>query len=127
MTSGVRPSPEQPVSRASSTAPASHCGLRIADCGLARESPISDATREPPGSRALIRNPKSAIRILFLAERQEVREEPISARDPRGQLPEKAQSRVDVRPLAEPGHEQPALERGLAGIVGLEQRRIGGV
>src|SRR5438445_8153908 len=128
MTSGVRPSPAQATASSErSAAPTSHCGLRIADFGIEVEGPILGAGQWTRRSHGPFRNPQSAIRILLLAQRKEVSKEPISAGNPGGQLSEKAQSRVDVRPPAEPGHEQPALERGLAGIVGLEQRRIGGV
>src|SRR5713226_8923035 len=58
------------------------------------------------------------LRTIRPSERQQVSKEPIRARHARRQLPEEAQSRVHVRPLPEPGHEQPALERGPAGIVG---------
>src|SRR2546422_2380948 len=55
-TRGVRLSPRQAVeSKASSIARANHCGLWIADCGLAGEGPIDGAgrgIRRPDGARS---------------------------------------------------------------------------
>src|SRR2546422_10552746 len=101
--SGVRPSPRQAVeSNASSIARANHCGLWIADCGLAGEGPIDGAGRRIRRPDGAIRNPKSAIRILFLAQREEIREEAISPRDPRPQPPDEAQPSVHVPPPGPP-------------------------
>src|SRR2546428_14017452 len=119
MTRGVRPAPARGTgSRERSAAPTSHCGLRIADFGIEVEGPILGAGQWTQRSHGPFRNPQSAIRILLPAQRKEVSKEPISAGNPGGQLSAKAQSRVALRSPAEPGHEQPALERGLAGNVG---------
>src|SRR6266704_3000700 len=98
--SGVRPSPWQAaVRRANRAAPTNKCGMRTLNCGLR----IADCGLAMPGLwRALalrIRNPKSTIRncrlrILSLAQREEVREEPICAGDAGRQLPEEAQPGV---------------------------------
>src|SRR2546430_16364187 len=112
MTRGVRPSPWQAIdSETSNAATTSHCELWIAVCGLAGEGPIEGAGRRIRRPDGAIRNPKSATRILFLAQREEIREEAIGPRDPRRQLPEEAQPGVHVRARAHRGHEQSALER----------------
>src|SRR6266566_2832900 len=102
--SGVRPSPWQAaVRRANRAAPTNKCGMRTLNCGFAM-----------PGLwRALalrIRNPKSTIRncrlrILFLAQREEIREEAIGAGDTSGELSKEAQPGVHVRALAHRRHE----------------------
>src|SRR6266550_2801400 len=88
--SGVRPSPWQAaVRRANRAGPTNKCGMRTLNCGFR----VADCGLAMPGLwRALalrIRNPKSTIRncrlrILFLAQREEIREEAIGAGDTSG-------------------------------------------
>src|SRR5207244_13630641 len=78
-----------------------------------------------PHSAFRIRFIHSALRILSLAEREEIREEAIRTGDTSGELSEEAQPGIHVRALAHRGHEQSALERWLAGIVHLDERRVG--
>src|SRR3989440_5988791 len=65
------------------------------------------------------RTPHSA--FLSLAQRQDVRKEPIGAGDTGGQLSEKAQPRVDVRALSYPRHEQAPREPRLPPVVRLQR------
>src|SRR5881409_2413504 len=121
MTRGVRRSPWQATQSAkSSAAPMSERGTRNAERGTDWDGSIlrtSFGTRRPHG---LFRLPR-------LAERQQVREQPIGAGDAGRKLSEEAQPRVDVGALAEPCQEQAALERRVARVVRLEQRRVRGV
>ena len=59
------------------------------------------------------------------AERQKVREQAVGARHAGRQLAEEGEAGVDVGPLAEPRHQQPAALRRLVGILELEERRVG--
>src|SRR6266550_5937443 len=126
MTSGVRPSPWQAaVRRASTAAPKSKCGMRNGECGIEEEGSIGGACIPTRGSHGPFRIPHSAFRILSLAKREEVRKQPIGAGHTRGQLSKEAQPGVKIRALADRGHEEPALKRRLAGIVQLDERRVG--
>src|SRR3989442_12024312 len=126
--SGVRPSPRQAIeSERSVTAPINKCGMRNAECGIEWEGSIPGACNAPGGAHGPFRTPHSALRILSLAERKEVREEPICAGDAGRELPEEAQPGVHVCALAHRGDEQSTLERRLAGIVHLDERRVGGI
>src|SRR6266705_2814398 len=126
--SGVRPSPWQAaVRRASAVTPASKCGMRNAECGIDWEGSIPGACDATRGAHGPFRTPHSALRILSLAQRQEVREEPICAGDAGRELSEKAQSGIPVPALAHRRHEESTLERQLAGIVQLDERRAGGI
>src|SRR5947208_7824934 len=128
ITRGVRPSPWQAVVRSTSTvAPKSKRGTRNAERGTARSGPVLGVGPTPRRPHALFRVPNSAFRILSLAERQQVRKQPIRARDPRRQLPEEAQPGIPVPALAHRRDEQSTLERQLAGIVQLDERRVGGI
>src|SRR5712691_12586501 len=115
--SGVRPSPWQAAARrAKRAAPTNKCGMRNSECGMAVGSRA--ATRDPPWDSAFrIPHsafasfiPHSAFHILSLAERKEVREEPICAGDTSGELSKEAQPGVHVRALAHRGDEQSTLE-----------------
>src|SRR6266550_6309775 len=98
--------------------------MRNAECGMRnlRASVVSQLDLP-----LQLRIPNSAFRILSLAERQEVREEPIGAGDASRELSEEAQPGVHVCALAHRGDEQSTLERRLAGIVHLDERRVGGI
>src|SRR5437762_1069225 len=72
------------------------------------------AARPPSARRAAAR--------VSLAERDEIREQPIRARDCFGELAEPCQAGVDEVSLAVPRREQAALERRLAGVAGREDR-----
>src|SRR5437899_11934099 len=100
MTRGVRPSPWHAVaSRPSMAAPASKRGTRNAERGTDMSGSILGAglvARRPHG---VFRVPRSAFRILLLAQRQQVRKEPICTGDARGELPEEAQSGVHIGAL----------------------------
>src|SRR2546425_6725225 len=128
MTSGVRPSRWQAAAKTASVmTPTTKCGMRNAECGVDGDGSIAGAGHGSRRSHAPFRTPHSAFRILFrLAERKEVREEAIGARDTSRELPEEAQPGVHVRALADGGHEEPALKRRLARIVQLDERRVGG-
>src|SRR6266571_5451579 len=87
---------------------------------------LGRATRlEARTDHSAFRTPHSA--FLSFAQRQEVREEPIGTRDTSGELSEKAQSGIPVPALAHRRHEESTLERQLAGIVQLDERRVGGI
>src|SRR5207245_4062055 len=98
--------------------------MRNAECGM-RSLKASVVSRLDLPLQ--LRIPHSAFRILSLAEREEIREEAIRTRDTSGELSEEAQPGIHVRALARRGHEQSALERWLAGIVHLDERRVGGI
>src|SRR5438876_11033291 len=99
--------------------------MRNAECGMRNLKASVVSRLDLP---LQLRIPNSAFRILFrLAQRQEIRKQPIRTRDTSGELPEEAQPRVDIRALAERGLEQPALERRLPGIVHLDERRVRGI
>src|SRR3989442_9679092 len=63
--------------------------------------------------------------FLFLAQRQQVRKQPIRTGHASRQLSEEAQPGVHVRALAERRHEQAAREWRAAPTLHLHQRRIG--
>src|SRR6266581_7412144 len=98
--------------------------MRNAECGMRHLRASVVSRLDLP---LQLRIPNSAFRILSLAQREEIREETIGAGDTSGELSEKAQPGVHVRALAHRGHEQSALERRLAGIVHLDERRVGGI
>src|SRR6059058_6329222 len=128
MTRGVRRSPWQATQSAkSSAAPMSERGTRNAERGTDWDGSILRTSFGTRRARGPFRLPRSAFRILLLAERQQVREQPIGAGDAGRKLSEEAQPRVDVGALAEPCQEQAALERRVARVVRLEQRRVRGV
>src|SRR5438132_7707313 len=100
MTRGVRPSPRQaPESETTSAA------LRTRNAERGTRNRWADCC-------SAFQLPRSAFVLPHIGplERQQVGKEPIRAGDPRRQLPEERQSRVDVGALADAGHEQPALE-----------------
>src|SRR2546430_8251995 len=126
--SGVRPPPWQAAVRSTSTvAPKSKRGTRNAERGTARSGPVLGVGPTPRRPHALFRVPNSAFRILSLAERQQVRKQPIRARDPRRQLPQEAQPGIPVPALAHRRDEQTTLERQIAAIVQLYYRRVSGI
>src|SRR3989442_135904 len=98
MTSGVRPSPWQAAAKTASVmTPTTKCGMRNAECGVDCDGSIAGAGHGSRRSHAPFRTPHSAFRILFrLAQRQEVREEPIGAGDAGRELSEEAQPRVEI-------------------------------
>src|SRR5438445_13437224 len=98
--------------------------MRNAECGMRNLKASVVSRLDLP---LQLRIPNSAFRILSLAEREEIREEAIRTRDTSGELSEEAQPGIHVRALAHRGHEQSALERWLAGIVHLDERRVGGI
>ena len=63
-------------------------------------------------------------RLAVRRQREQVREQPERPRHAGRQLPEEAEPGVDVGALPHRGDQQPALERRLARVVGLEQRPV---
>src|SRR5262245_57849408 len=84
-------------------------GLRFTPSRTTPHSPLPELRNTP--------NPPS----------QQVREQSIRPDHARGQLPEKAQPRVDVRTAAERRDQQTTVERRPTGVVSLEDRHVGRV
>src|ERR1700680_2666051 len=103
MTSGVRWSREQVVSEASNATRPTKCAMRNAECGMV-------AARSAKGARPC-RTPRSAFRIGLLAQRKQVREQPVRPRDAGRELAEECERGVHVGPLPHVTHQQPAPQR----------------